>query len=431
MIYRFGTPEAISKALTESDSELRGPKISGACVFSEDLKSHAQCTETTLQLIESSKELPQIDGNILITGATGFFGCRLLCELLTLTDKIIACLVRCCSPEDGFERIKHALAQQAVEIDPSHVQRIQIVKGDVAEPRFSLSEEEYTSLSKSTSVVYHSAAIVNTVLPYEKLALVNVDGTRNVAHFCLQHNIKHLHYISTLSVFVGSDRKLDLAMESDNLSDSCHLFGGYTQSKWVAEKLLWNALRQGMKHIIIYRVGLITGDLLHGKMKETDIINAVIRTITRTGRVPIESNTGANLMAFDLTPVDYAAKAVSLISTSHQHDPPVYHIAGREPVTLSRLSSLLEECGFKIERVPKELWQEQVSTRDLLAFVGMSRALGSKNSELTKTMDIFQTTGIRFNQTNTQSKLKDRLSSPIVDASLLRKYSTASYSTEF
>ncbi len=73
---------------------------------------------------------------------------------------------------------------------------------------------------------------------------INVLGTQEILRLAVTNGVyytkvKPVHYISTLGIFQGSG---ELCMESDNAIDAWqYLKEGYSQSKWVAERLCQEA----------------------------------------------------------------------------------------------------------------------------------------------------------------------------------------------
>jgi len=57
---------------------------------------------------------------------------------------------------------------------------------------------------------------------------------------------KPVHFVSTNSVFSPSYAQGNLIQESDPLGINHGLNAGYTQSKWVAEKLIMEARKRGL-----------------------------------------------------------------------------------------------------------------------------------------------------------------------------------------
>ncbi len=52
--------------------------------------------------------------------------------------------------------------------------------------RFDLTQQRWNVLADSVSAVYHCAAQVNTLMPYEALRAANVEGTLEIARLICQ-----------------------------------------------------------------------------------------------------------------------------------------------------------------------------------------------------------------------------------------------------
>src|SRR5262249_5166679 len=149
-------------------------------------------------------------------------------------------------------------------------------------------------------------AWVNLVLPYSVLRPANVLGTHEVLHFLGTGRCKRLHYASTLSVFVASDRNRGQLLESDRLTDTRWVYGGYAQSKWAAEWLR-RAAEGAAGPVAHYRLGLITGDSRTGQAPGRDFLTLFLRGLVGLDGVPaLETE-----LFLDITPVDFAAAALA------------------------------------------------------------------------------------------------------------------------
>lgn len=308
---------------------------------------------------------------IFLTGATGFLGGRLLAELLARTSADIICLVR----DPSRMGIKDA--------------RIKTVSGDLEQLYFGLPERDWENLAGSIDTVYHCAARVNVVQPYESLRAANVTGTREVLRFALTGKRKKLHVASTLSVFVATDRNSGILLESDRLESTKYVYGGYAQTKWAAEHMLLQ-VPQAACDITHYRFGLITGDSETGGCSETDFLKIFARGIRRLGAVP--EGFGEKLL-IDITPVDYAAAAMAHLSLSGGEA--VYHIAGSGTLSLKKLSDAIGN----IREMPARDWRQsfqnrEMTTEESAAYLALCRCLD--DFDRYRTMDLFQATGVTF-----------------------------------
>jgi acyl-coenzyme A synthetase/AMP-(fatty) acid ligase len=199
-------------------------------------------------------------GLFLVTGATGFLGSHLLSELLGRGQRV-QCLVRCSSAASGLERVTDTFRRFG--LDPHLLQGIGIIAGDITLPRLGLSADDYRQLSEKVTDVVHCAAIVNMLANYDVLKETNVNGTRRVLDFCMTGRRKKLHYASTLSVFVATDRNSGTVFESDELNVPTNIYGGYGQTKFVAEKMAMG-ISPAYCDKFIYRFGLLCGDTVSG-----------------------------------------------------------------------------------------------------------------------------------------------------------------------
>ena len=98
------------------------------------------------------------------------------------------------------------------------------------------------------------------------------------------------------------------------------LHGGYTQSKWVAEKLVAVAQARGLP-VTIYRPSLVVGDSQTGVWQGDHIIANMLRSWIELGMAPeIEAQ-------LDLAPVDYVSRAiVHLMACGGGEAAGIYHV---------------------------------------------------------------------------------------------------------
>lgn len=370
---------------------------------------------------------------ILFTGATGFLGSRLLAELLNFEDsyKSIYAIVRAASNEEAEERIlatakKYLPANAQAKLHVAiKANRIIPLPGDISKPKIGLNAEVYERLAKEVDQVVHLAATVNMVLPFEQLKAANLDGTLNIAAFALQAKLKSLHYASTLSVFVSTDKNSGVLKESDRLEDMQAVHGGYAQSKWLAEKALLE-LQDSGSPLSIYRFGLITGDTTGGITADTDFLNMFVRGLKEIGAIPAEClGEQANAISVDITPVDYAAATMAQILSGDNadNDHKVYHIANHQGLSLRRLAETTKRLCADLKTASLDelnstgQWQQSISAA--AAYLGLCR-LFDKDSSISaeqpkgqnkssyaklRVMDLFQATGVVFAQENTAARL--------------------------
>ena len=241
---------------------------------------------------------------IFLTGASGFLGSHLICDLITNTNATIYCLIRCANADDGKNRIVENMKQYCI-FDEEFITRLVAVPGDLSMPLMGLTVSQFRVLADSIDVIYHNGAQVNGVYPYDALKAVNVLGTQEVVRLASRAKVKPVHFISTISVFpdvfVKSQDKIPT--EETLLGKWQLLDSGYAQSKWVAEKLIEEGGSRGVP-FAIYRPSFISGSTRIGASNPTDRLSLFIDACFDLGCVPdvdIEIN---------MVPVDYVSRCI-------------------------------------------------------------------------------------------------------------------------
>ena len=290
---------------------------------------------------------------VLLTGATGFLGSFVLSELLRHTRTYIYCLVRAADAEEGARKLRNVLEAYGLW-DEELSSRIVPVVGDLSEPLLGLGLEYFEELAGKIDVVYHSGASVNWVYPYNALKPTNVLGTQEVLRLATRDRAKPLHFISTLGVFplVGGSG-VEVVREDDTLTHDGSLYNGYTQSKWVAEKLVETAISRGLPGCV-YRPALITGDSRTGAWNKDDFTCKMIKSWVGLGNVP-DVNTELNMV-----PVDYVSRAIIRLSLQEGSLGKRFHLANSHPVKIDNLISWIEAFGYPLKRIPYDRWRTEL-----------------------------------------------------------------------
>lgn len=119
--------------------------------------------------------------NIFLTGATGFFGCHLLIDMLKSPEKIgkIYCAMR---PKKNITA-KDRLLQKinfyfGDKYNEQFEKYVEIVECQISEEHFGLELDKYNKLQDKIDIAIHSAANVNHYGRYSVFEKTNVIGTR-------------------------------------------------------------------------------------------------------------------------------------------------------------------------------------------------------------------------------------------------------------
>lgn len=378
--------------------------------------------ESLRSLIKTAASRPlSAAGGILLTGATGFLGARLLATLLNSTKANIYCPVRAKNDTAAHQRIVDAFACNGIPM-PADSTRLHAFAAEITKDQFGLPDDAYAALAAETGSIYHCAATVNMVSGYDSLRAANITATENVLRFALTGARKPLHCASTLSVFVGSDRNTGILRENDRLEKIQTLYGGYAQTKFGSEWMLLQVPEEVLP-VSHYRFGLLTGDTENGIGACRDFLAMFAKGIQKIGYIPTEYR---DSLRIDITPVDYAARAMAHLA---RYAPAgIYHLANRDSLSLSMFADALNRNGADIRDMKTARFIDYIQNRPLdmdeaAAGLALCRILPPEDYAQKRTMDLFQATGVVFDDTVAASYLAPAgITCPVVSAQLIDLY---------
>jgi len=290
--------------------------------------------------------------NIFLTGGTGYLGAFIIKELLEVSEAILYCLVRASNVEEGKSKLENNLQQYGIWQD-EYSSRIIPIIGDLAQPHLGINAEQFQNLAANIDTIYHSAALLNYVYPYSALKTANVLGTQEVLRLACQTKVKPFHYVSSVAVFESSAYAGKIVKEDDDFHDWEGIFLGYSQTKWVAEKLVKIAGSRGLP-ITIHRPPLISGDSKTGICNTHDFINLMIKGCLQMGSFP-----DVDYM-LDMSPVDYVSKSVVYLSRQETSVGKAFHLQHPQPASLKSLVDWVRSFGFSLKMIPYEEWQAEL-----------------------------------------------------------------------
>jgi amino acid adenylation domain-containing protein/thioester reductase-like protein len=353
--------------------------------------------------------------SIFLTGATGFLGVYLLHDLLQKTGADIYCLIRSTDVAESKRKIQRQMETHSLW-NESLSSRIIPVPGDLSLPLLGLSEQQFRHMATQIDVIYHSGAWVNFIHPYRLLKTANVLGTQEVLRLAFQTKSKPVHYISTLSVFASpAYSKVKVFRESDPLDDSVGLEDGYTQSKWVMEKLMMKARDRGLP-VCIYRPGRLTGHSKTGVANTDDLLCRLIKGCIQLGMAPSLD------LTVDMTPVDYVSQAIVHLSRQKESFNKVFHLSNPHPLPLTVLIHWVRTEGYPLEPVSYDKWLAELKRDAEHSEENALYPLLHLFSEM-MTSEIKSETEPSFDDQNTRHGLDgSNIVCPPVDSELLSTY---------
>ncbi|WP_433731849.1 NAD-dependent epimerase/dehydratase family protein [Nocardia sp. CA-129566] len=205
--------------------------------------------------------------NVLLTGATGFLGRRVVHRLVADGHDVSA-LIR-----GTGRRIPHAT----------------VVPGSLED--VAAWEERLAGID----VVVHAAGLVSTWAPQREFDEAIVEGTREVLAAAVRHGVRRFVYISSESVLQGGRPLLDI---TESQPTPAVPSSGYAQAKLAAEHLI--RAHAGAIETIVLRPTFIWGS---GSGQLADLAARA-----RAGRLPLVDK---GMASFEHVHVDNVAAAVA------------------------------------------------------------------------------------------------------------------------
>ncbi|KID73753.1 gramicidin S synthetase 1, partial [Metarhizium brunneum ARSEF 3297] len=269
------------------------------------------------------------EGNVFLTGATGFVGAHLLVNLLQCPQvRSVCCLVRSDSHASARKKMgrnleKYHLQHLATEFES----KIKILLGDFSKPRLGLSEPAFLALAESTSVVFHLGAQINYNEPYLANRAANMTGVLNMIQLAVASRPKALHYASSMAAFgptgLVADKVGELTEDAPlqpYLDTTVAYETGYGQSQWVSDEMLCQLMKRGFP-AAVYRMGAVVCNSKDGVGNPDDFLSRLTADCFRLGIYPHLPD-----QRKEMIPVDYVAPAMRMMVMSNRNLGKVYHL---------------------------------------------------------------------------------------------------------
>ncbi|OPA10890.1 non-ribosomal peptide synthetase [Bacillus cereus] len=295
--------------------------------------------------LQISKQYPQC---VLLTGGTGFLGAHILYQLLCLPHTRVYCLAR--SQHAGsveqsvMEKMQFYFDETTLE-QMKH--RVQVIEGDLSEKYVGLTAEMQKILIHNIDTIIHCGGDVRHYGEKSHFQKVNVDSTRYLLQMSKKAGAR-FHYISTTSIsghhtndsaqFVFSEQDFDRGQQLENV---------YVESKFLAEKLVRKAMKEGVS-ATIYRVGNLVGRTQDGKFQQNIEGNAFYRLI----KALLLLQQAPDLPIYiDLVPVDFGSNTIVQLACIEQSKGETFHICNPIQLEWKQFLSHLQQTGYFIDVV--------------------------------------------------------------------------------
>ncbi|EJD43640.1 ketoacyl-synt-domain-containing protein [Auricularia subglabra TFB-10046 SS5] len=248
---------------------------------------------------------------VLLTGTTGSLGCALLATLANVPGVTrVYAVNRPKSDESLLQRQMTAFERHGFEVSDACLAKIVFLEASLQNTGLGIADATLAELGSAVTTIIHNAWPVNFNVPLAAFD-DSLAATRNLVNLALQSKRRcppRLIFISTFSTL---------------LSD------GYTESKWIAERLLESAASENADfQPVTIRVGAICG-APRGVWDRSHWVPSIISAGGAMGYLPIVDKDVSWI------PLDAAAKAIADVACYTATAPSVLHLVHPKPVLWS------------------------------------------------------------------------------------------------
>ena len=291
---------------------------------------------------------------IFLTGSTGYIGAHVAANLLAAGHSLNL-LVRARSVDEGKHRLWRSmqLHMPFERLQKYFDDRIQVFCGDLTSKRFSMSDEDYDRLARSTDSVIHCAASLNR--KSEKSCLnVNLRGTLEMIQFTnLAHKYQPVRRFSHVStVAVAGQRQDEVVQEDLSVDWDRSDYDPYARTKKFCEHMVAELLAPEIRHLV-FRPSIVLGDSRHGETTQFEMVRSFV-LLAGLPVLPFRPND-----LIDIVPVEFVSDAIAELHTKENPLHTIYHLSsGTGSQTFQQLTDALAQAkdGKRPHYVP---WLER------------------------------------------------------------------------
>lgn len=230
--------------------------------------------------------------------------------------------------------------------------KIEVIVGDIKYKNLGLTEDTLEFLGNHIDTVIHCAALVKHLGRYDEFKKMNLDGTKNVANFCIKNHIG-LNHISTTSVS-GDFMPLTSTQDIINFTEENFFIGQnynenyYIKSKLLTEEYIFQNIKESNLEANVFRVGNLVGRYQDGLFQYNIDSNAFYNKLQFIIKNKFFYESGC-LQEFDLSPVDEIANAIVNVIFHYGNINKIFHMMHPKKFNMKSLIEKLNNLGYKIK----------------------------------------------------------------------------------
>jgi thioester reductase-like protein len=223
--------------------------------------------------------------------------------------------------------------------------RVKPVCGDLGQPCLGLTPEMWSRLANDLDAIFHNGATVNYLFNYDRMREANVLGTNEVLRLGFEGKPKEFNYVSTTFIFGWAVKSV--LYETDQNTNMELLDFGYSQSKWVAEQVVFDARSRGLS-TRVFRPALVSPSVTGGG-NNFDIAVRLVAFMVNHG-IGVDT---LNQVSF--VPADVVANNIVAISSTPGTANQTYHVVRDEYSNMLDITGLITKATgrqFEIFKLP-------------------------------------------------------------------------------
>ncbi|KAF8572826.1 NAD(P)-binding protein, partial [Ramaria rubella] len=285
---------------------------------------------------------------IILTGSTGGLGSHILAQLITMPSVSRVYAFNRPGRKTSHERHLEAFLDRGIDVTLLKSEKIVYVDGDSAVEGFNIKAELFEEIRDSITTIIHNAWQVDFNISLASFEPA-IRGVRNMVNLALKSpHASPPRVVFTSSVgIIKCESWTDIPPVAESPVTDLSLINasGYGESKWVSERILWNAGNSTALHPVVVRVGQLSGGV-NGNWNTREWFPALVRASQVVGGAP----DNAGLISF--LPVHVAASAlIDLRHTSSQF----VHLVHPRPVPWTSVIQHVADY-LHVPVIPYEEW---------------------------------------------------------------------------
>ncbi|THH32206.1 hypothetical protein EUX98_g1995 [Antrodiella citrinella] len=310
---------------------------------------------------------------ILLTGSTGGLGASLLAKLVECPQVARIYAVNRESQDTATlsDRQKLVLQERGYGPDIVDSPKLILLEADISVASFGIPKETYDEICKSVTHIIHNAYRVDWNISLSSFE-PSVRAVRNLVDLALSSPLlspPRVIFMSSIAV-VRSERSAD-PIKEDFMSPESAVENGYSESKWVCERLLQAAATETSLRPVVVRAGQVAGSP-SGAWNTSEWLPSLVKSSVHLNALPSTDK------EVSWIPADAAAQA---IIDARNASGPVLHLVHPQSVPASTVLSVFSET-LSLPLIPFAEWVERLQKSSQDCGSGNQEEILNKNPAL-------------------------------------------------